>query len=155
VPADVPTTGPNAEPGETPPVMLVLATEHTPAGAKAFAEFFIKTIDWGFATMSGAYLRHYSAANCTTCVSLADGLDQARRAGHKYIGGRSTILGARPGKGGSLRSQVVTISSTSFEEIDENGKFVSGDPAYAAQRFEFGLRWTHGGWRATSVAILQ
>ena len=51
VPADVPTTGPNLlHPGERPPVMPALATQHTPEGAVAFAKFFIQTIDWGFAT---------------------------------------------------------------------------------------------------------
>ena len=59
MPADVPRTGPNTRKGEQPPVMPVAATKHTADGAKAFAEFFIKTIDWGYATTSSAYMRHY------------------------------------------------------------------------------------------------
>ncbi len=70
VPADVPRTGPNTRKGEKPPVMPVLATKHTAAGAQAFAEFFIKTIDWGYATTSSAYMRHYFEQSCSWLFRL-------------------------------------------------------------------------------------
>ena len=74
--------------------MPVAATKHSPDGAKAFAEFFIKTIDWGYATTSGTYVRHFATSACDGCRSFADGFDRARRRGHHYIGGRVSVTGA-------------------------------------------------------------
>jgi hypothetical protein len=155
VPADVPTTGPNAEPGETPPVMLVLATEHTPAGAKAFAEFFIKTIDWGYATINGSYLRHFAGASCASCASIANGLDADRKAGHTYIGGRFTIIRVTAGASGATVSDVVTINGTSFEELDRAGKFVMGEPAHRGLRWDVDLRWHSGRWSVHELLVEQ
>ena len=67
IPADVPRTGANTRPGEKPPLMPLEATQHTARGAQAFAAFFVKTIDWGYATVSGAYMRHYFATTCMSC----------------------------------------------------------------------------------------
>jgi Family of unknown function (DUF6318) len=153
VPADVPTTGPNLRyRGEKPPVEPVAALEHTADGAKAFAEFFIKTIDWGYATMSGAYLRHYEAPACTTCRSLADGIDADRRQGRKYIGGR---LSRVVSSGKQTQRQIVRVNATSFEEVDQDGRFVTGDRAYTGQEFELRIEWLESGWRVTHIAVVQ
>ena len=154
MPADVPTTGPNVTgPTERPPVEPILATQHTAAGAEAFAEFFVRTIDWGEATISGAYMRHYSDPACTSCFGIAHDLDADRRAGHSYIGGRSTILSARPGDGGPLRSQVVSVRSTAFEEVDRTGQPISSNPAYSRLSYAVVLRWSSGKWLVQKVAV--
>ena len=155
LPADVPTTGPNTKRGERPPVMPIEATKHTAAGARAFAEFYLRALDWGYATMSGAYIRHYSAPKCTSCRSVADQLDAARRAGHRYIGGRSTVLRAHPGRGGAFRSQIVAIDSTAFEEVDRAGKFVTADVAYRGQQFDCKLTWRESRWAVTDILIIR
>ncbi len=93
VPADVPTTGPNTKPGEQPPVMPVAATKHTPDGAKAFAEFFIKTIDWGYATdeqrLHAPPLRQRLPSNATTSRTAMDRMPAQRDI--DYVGGRFAI----------------------------------------------------------------
>jgi hypothetical protein len=156
VPPDVPTTGPNlTAANERPPVMPVEATQHTPAGARAFAIFFIKTIDWGYATMSGAYLRHFSSSHCATCLSLAHDLDDDRRNGHVYIGGRSKIRGTERGPAGRLHSQIVRVSATSFEEMSRIGKPVAADPAYPNLRYVVWFSWSARGWRTTRLALEQ
>src|SRR4051794_15205328 len=91
LPADVPKTGPNTRPGEKPPVVPLEATQHTGRGAQAFAEFFIKTIDWGYATTSSAYMRHYFTKSCIGCRSTAEALDKAARAKHHFVGDRFTL----------------------------------------------------------------
>lgn len=154
VPADVPTTGPNTKPGERPPVMPIAATKHSAAGAQAFAKFFMETIDWGYATIDGAYIRHYAARGCSTCVSLAAGLDADRKAGKQYIGGRSIVTGVRTGAAGPLKTQIVKINSTSFEELTKGGKFVTADQAYTGQQFQFNLKWA-GRWTVVKLAVIQ
>ncbi len=89
VPPDVPRTGPNIRKGEKPPVLPVAATRHTADGAKAFAEFFIKTIDWGYATTSSAYMRHYFEPTCIGCASVRSGLSTRPASSDRhFIGGR-------------------------------------------------------------------
>lgn len=95
VPKDVPTTGPNiAYKGEKPPVMPVAATKHTAEGAKAFAEFYLQTIDWGYATTSSAYMRHYFVKTCDVCLYMADDLDNTRAKRLHYLGDRFKLTGS-------------------------------------------------------------
>jgi hypothetical protein len=115
----------------------------------------MRTIDWGYATVSGTYLRHYSAPSCSTCRSLADGMDTARKAGHRYIGGRITVLSARPGAAGALHSVIVKVNGTSFEEVDEHGKYVSADEAHIGLQFEITLHWAADMWDVTALAVVQ
>jgi hypothetical protein len=150
VPSDVPRTGPNTKPGEKPPVMPVAATQHTPDGAKAFAEFFIRTIDWSAATTSATYTDHYYESSCSSCRTLSDSTERARRAGHHYIGGRMSITGVRLSATALARSAeytaVVTFDITSFEEVTRSGAFVIGDGAHRDYSFEVSMSWRAGSW---------
>jgi hypothetical protein len=152
VPPDVPTTGPNADPAERPPVMPVLATRHTAAGAKAFAGFFIKTIDWGFATLNGAYIRHYALPRCVGCAAFANGMDGDRRAGHKYIGGRLT---AKPARMELHSAHVVEVAfnQTSYEETDRHGRVVGADQGHRDERFAVHLDW-RGAWFVADLEVV-
>jgi hypothetical protein len=138
--------------GERPPVLPALATEHTPAGAVAFAKFFIQTIDWGFATTSGAYMRHYYAKSCVECASHADGLDNTRKAGEYYIGSRFRITEAEPGSAGNADpSVIVTFDLTSAEILTNRGAFVDGDVAHPHQSRQLWLGWISDGWQVTNM----
>ena len=154
VPADVPTTGPNLlHKGERPPVMPALATEHTPAGAVAFAKFFIQTIDWGFATTSGAYPRHYYGKSCIECASHADGIDNTRKAGDYYVGGRFMVTAASEVAHSQSAdvSVVVTFDLTSAEVLDAKGTFVNGDRAYRGLKRQLWLDWRDGSWLVVNM----
>src|SRR4051812_41161247 len=59
-PADVPLTGHNVKPGEKPPLYPAAARAHTQAGANAFAEFYMRTLDWAYATTNPSYMKHYT-----------------------------------------------------------------------------------------------
>jgi hypothetical protein len=157
VPADVPTTGPNVHgPAERPPVEPVEATKHTAEGAKAFAEFFVKTIDWGYATTSSTYIRHYAESRCLGCRQFADGVDRAYRAGHRYVGGRFTITGSTAKTySRSNASVLVSYDALSFEEVDKSGHGIAADPARTGQRFVVDLAWTSTAWRVKQLAVAQ
>jgi hypothetical protein len=130
--------------------MPKLATEHSAAGARAFAEFFIKTIDWGYATTSSAYMRHYALADCQGCSAFAEFFDRARRAHHQFIGARMTITSARsapkPLASGSDATAIVVFNILSFEEVTSSGKYVQADIAHSAEKFQVSMRWSSNGW---------
>ena len=130
--------------------MPALALQHSPAGARASAEFFVKTIDWGYATTSGSYMRHYYSATCSFCARLAKGLDDTAKDGNFHVGDRFTeyrsVLRTAP--------NVYTVSTTvnvSADTVinDKTRKFVS---THAAGRFQFAMspRWS-GGWRVAKM----
>jgi hypothetical protein len=144
----VPKTGPNTKAGEKPPIMPLEATQHTPEGAKAFAEFFIKTIDWGYATTSSAYMRHYFKRSCVGCRSTADALDKAKHKEHHFLGDRFIIESAQITDNTTIaKPQVlVTFDVSSSEVVDKNGKFVNGGPALRGFRELASLSWHTSRW---------
>jgi hypothetical protein len=146
----VPTTGPNlVRAGERPPVMPLAATKHTQAGAVAFAKFFMRTIDWGFATTSGSYIRHYYASSCVECANHADSLDATRKAGEFYVGGRFTLTDARAAAVGDHhadQSAVVTFDLTSVEMLDTQDRFINADVAHSGLREQIWLSWRSSHW---------
>ena len=73
-PADVPLTGHNVKPGEKPPRYPAAATARTQAGANAFAEFFMRTLDWAYATTNPSYMKHYYGPTCGLCNGIATGI---------------------------------------------------------------------------------
>lgn len=135
--------------------MPVAATRHDAAGAKAFAEFFIKTFDWGYATMSGAYLRHYSAPGCQGCKSQYDGIDADLEKGLVYVGGRTTILRVDPGGADPLTVQIVSVRTTGFEMEDAQGKFVYGEAPRSLLRFFVKLQWSAQGWQVAELSVIK
>jgi hypothetical protein len=132
--------------------MPILATQHTPAGAVAFAKFFIQTIDWGFATTSSTYMRHYYVASCKACQTFATGLDTDKVRGYRNIGGRTTITDSHLSTayiaGAKTVPVVVTFNDTSFEKLDQAGKFISAEPALRSTKFIVTTQWLHDAWSA-------
>lgn len=134
----------------------VLATKHTDAGAKAFAKFFIRTIDWGFATTSGAYMRHYFQHSCVECRSHADGLDNTRKAGGHYLGGRFTVTGVGTVHSdmshGAELSVAVTFNITSVEVVGAKDQFKNAAPAYRGWHSKLWLAKKGAAWTVAYMA---
>jgi hypothetical protein len=151
MPADVPRTGPNTRPGEKAPVMPELATEHSAAGVRAFAEFFIKTIDWGYATTSSAYMRHYFTKTCIECLNAARFLDNARMHKQHYLGGRiviRSISGPIPGKIHDAAVSVpMQLDISSYEVVDRTGRVGNAGPANINYEENVSLAEQPSGWR--------
>ncbi|HEY2299235.1 MAG TPA: DUF6318 family protein [Jatrophihabitans sp.] len=153
VPADVPRTGPNTKPGEKPPVMPLEATQHTPEGAKAFAEFFIKTIDWGYATTSSTYMRHYFT-RCSDCDAVVRTINKDARLHHRYIGGRLVEQSATLVPVPRNARVVVTVDGTAREVVTQHGDFVSADPAHPGLKFGVTTRWMHAQWQVVDLGVV-
>jgi Family of unknown function (DUF6318) len=151
VPADVPTTGPNiTKAGEKPPLMASWAQEDSPRGAIAFATFFIKTIDWAFATTNGSYMRHYFEYSCTSCRSVADGVDRSRKAGIRYIGDRfsnigGTVTSMNPEANADV-SVLLVFDTTGAESVDSKGKAVDAEPPHRGATYQAYLGRRSSGW---------
>jgi hypothetical protein len=156
VPADVATTGANVtRAGERPPVAPALATIHSSAGGVAFAEFFIQTIDWGYATTSSAYMKHYYQASCDECSDDASGIDEGAKARHRFIGDRLINIRAELVNGGDPQTYDLAVKTTfdvtAFEEVDKVGKSVDAAPPMPGFVETVFLDWRGNGWTVSKM----
>lgn len=137
--------------------MPLEATQHTGRGAQAFAGFFIKTIDWGYATTSSKYMRHYYAPTCSSCAAVDRSLATAAKLHHRYEGARftttRTALARHATYGGAEFTALITFDITSFEEVTKAGKFVRADGAHQGWRYEVSVRWSASKWVVAFLAV--
>lgn len=84
----VPTTGPNVRPGEVPPTPDPVASENSAEGAQAFVAYYVRAIDWAYATSSPDFLRSYYATNCNNCVAFLDNVKEKTDQRYYYTGSR-------------------------------------------------------------------
>lgn len=82
------TTGLAVEPGEKPPALSRLAKAHDLNGAVAFAGYYIKALDWSYATTDPYLLHQISASTCDACKTVIDGLLKLQKEGSHAKGGR-------------------------------------------------------------------
>jgi hypothetical protein len=137
--------------------MPLAATKHTPAGAAAFAKFFIQTIDWAYATTSTTYMRHFAAPDCVGCASLKKAIDGAGSRTRHFIGGRFTIRklvpGGLGGPNGAETSEFVHFDVTSVEVVDSTGRFIDGQGAFTDYRERPYLRWHNAAWSVVELTL--
>ena len=156
-PPGVPLTGHNVRPGEKPPIYPAAAKAKTQAGANAFAEFFLKTFDWAYATTNSAYAQHYTAPSCGLCTGLETGITKTAAAKHWYLGGRFTVHQAKPTRIAPVRApadfcSAVTVSTAAEEVVDKTGKVFDGDGSYSNVPFKICVKRSGTGWQTTYLA---
>jgi hypothetical protein len=155
-PADVPLTGHNVKPGEKPPLYPAAAKVRSQAGANAFAEFFMRTLDWMYATTNPAYPKHYFAASCGLCSGLATGMTKTMALQHYYEGGRFTVHPAvgtqiAPVTAPADYCSSIKVDTTSAAVVDRTGKIFNGDGAHTGLTFKMCMT-LHDTWQTTYLA---
>ncbi|MDQ1745160.1 MAG: hypothetical protein QOE23_3499 [Pseudonocardiales bacterium] len=153
-PADIPLTGHNVKPGEKPPLYPAAARAHTQDGANAFAEFFMHTLDWAYATTNPSYMKHYSGPSCGLCSGLATGISKTAAQKHWYLGGRLTIHPATATPIGPVTApadycSTVIVDITATSVVDKTGKVFNGQGALTKQSFKLCMKLSSGSWRGT------
>jgi hypothetical protein len=153
-PADVPLTGHNVKPGEKPPLYPAAARSRTQAGANAFAEFFMRTLDWAYATTNPSYMKHYSGPSCGLCGGLATGISKTAAEHHWYLGGRLTVHPATATPIGPVTApadfcSTVVVDITATAVVDRTGKVFNGQGALVKQSFKLCAKEYAGLWRGT------
>ncbi len=153
-PADVPLTGHNVRPGEKPPVYPEAANTKTQEGANAFAEFFMKTLDWAYATTNPSYMKHYYAASCGLCAGIATGIAKTAAQKHWYMGGRLTVRSVKAAPIAEVTAESdfctsVTLDIPATTVVDGTGKIITGQGALTNQTFKLCDYLQSGSWRST------
>jgi len=98
----------------TKPVLPAVASQHTKAGAKAMAEYWLYAWDYSLGTADSAPMISVSASNCYTCNKLRD-------EGDSIIHDGGTVIAVHKMK--LISAQVTRFSSTHAEVL---AKYVTG-----------------------------
>jgi hypothetical protein len=156
-PADVPLTGHNVKPGEKPPLYPAAARARTQAGANAFAEFFMRTLDWAYATTNPSYMKHYTGPSCGLCTGLATGISKTAAQRHWYLGGRLTVHPATATPIGPVTApadycSIVTVDSTAQSVVDRTGTVFNDEAAHPNLRWKVCATSSASRWQATYLA---
>jgi hypothetical protein len=151
-PADVPLTGHNVKPGEKPPRYPAAAAARTQAGANAFAEFFLHTWDWAYATTNPSYMKHYYGPTCGLCKGITTGIAKTAKERHWYEGGRFNIhsiqaTGIAPVTAPAEYCSTASIDASAQTVVDARGTVITGEPPHANIAFKLCMHWTGPGWQ--------
>jgi hypothetical protein len=136
----------NTTPGEQPPVRP--ADELSDAGVKAFAEYWVKTLDWAYATMDTTLLKSASDPMCEVCASSIQTIDEGREDGNIFLGSRFTLQFVTPVPAPAdttTRTVSIALAYSELRIIGPDGSTTSGGPGDPAMQLlatlKFAPRW--------------
>lgn len=131
-PTGVPTTGPNVNPGEVAPTQPANATRNTEEGALAFASYYMRTLDWVYATSKPDLLTPFFASTCSTCRSGQSFISGLVRLGD-IKGGRVMIkqigIVKNDGRGGADFAVSANVSVEAATVVSKSGATATSFPA--------------------------
>ncbi|MFN2518708.1 MAG: DUF6318 family protein [Jatrophihabitantaceae bacterium] len=143
-------TGPGVRPGETPPVLRAAAKQHTPAGAVLFADYFVRALDWSFATNDSYLLTQISSPTCPACNRYIGALD-GLRAGEYLKGSRITTISYRLVTGSfKVKSDVVVefvLDDQAAVIVHPPSPPTTVAPAAKRDRSLVFVSWMSGAWK--------
>jgi hypothetical protein len=149
------TTGPGVQPGEKPPVLDAEAKQHTASGALAFAIYYFKAFDWGYATTDPSLVEQISAPSCRACRSYVDGLASVRARGGHVEGGRITIRSANLATGSftvkSERAVEVNLSEDAVVLVSPSAAPSTAATSISRDTSLVFVSWAAGRWQVVEV----
>ena len=160
-PADVPLSGHNVRPGEKPPVYPAAARVRSQDGANAFAEFFMRTLDWAYATTNPSYMEHYYGPSCGLCSGIATGIAKTAAEHHWYEGGRIAVRPAQTAPVGDVTAPAefcsrLDVGESATAVVDTKGNIVGGDGAHSDDRLKLcSTSAAAGTWQVTYLAFVS
>ena len=122
----------------------------TPAGARAFVDFYVESINTAFEAPSGSALNGLSAPSCDVCTALQTRAAQFASSGQHYAGPIYRTRGLTASAQPPGQKVVVDIEQFGVATLDRDGKQIElNQPSQA--RFSVSLEFTNA-WRVTRWA---
>jgi hypothetical protein len=144
------TTGPNVRPGEKPPTFDPKLEINAPGAADAYAKYWERVLDWGYATTDSSLARTAYAPTCDGCERFMKIFDGARTDGVHFRGGRISFVAStiQPNDhhNGATAISDITVSIQALQAVDGSGRIVESDPAVPHATDRVWMQWTGKRW---------
>lgn len=153
-PTKVPTTGPNVRPGEKPPKLDALGHQRSAPGVVEFATFWVRAIDWGYATTNPNILRGLFLPSCVVCENFLKNFSFTAAHHQHFEGGRVSILQAvlaRSDTKNGARAVDVTMKAAPLRIVTDAGVTVRRSRGERVT-LRIWARWIRGNWRVAREA---
>jgi hypothetical protein len=148
-PTGVPSTGPNVSPGEVAPTEPTAARSDTSDGAIAYVSYYIKTLDWVYATSRPDLLTPFYAPSCVTCRDGQSAIEQFVSTG-VIKGGRLTIkriaIVENDGRSGASFAVSTNYAVTAASIVTSTGATATSFPAGDDVTLTEWIAWDSGKW---------
>lgn len=142
-------TGPNVHPGEKPPTLPAAAKHNTRGAALQFAQYWMQTLDWGYATTDSSLAKAAFSPSCTDCARFMKEFDDVRARGQHYRGGRlsfkESAIQPNDHHNGSTYVIDVTVRQAALQVVGSTGHVVDSGPAVSRDISRIWIKWT-GRW---------
>lgn len=134
-------------PGTVTDRLPTAARAATPAGAQAFVDFYVESINTAFAQPSGNALQGLSTPSCDVCAALQTRASQFANAGQHYAGPIYRTRGSSASAQPPGQRVVVDIEQLGVATLDRDGKQIDRNQPSQA-RFAVSLEFTNA-WQVT------
>jgi hypothetical protein len=133
------------------------ARANTPAGAEAFARFYLELVNRAWSEPNPDLLRPYVLPTCKTCTRDLQTAEELRRLGHRYAG-PAAALGpsvVTPASVPDRRTVQVVLKQLRQVIRDRHGKVVERVPAEKAVLEVTLRRQRSTEWRIATIKVVQ
>lgn len=150
--SSAPTSSATQEPQPQPPKMPPLAKEKSPAGAKAFVQYYIEVLNDAWSTKSSKLIRQNATDRCKVCLRLAGLVDSVAKNGGYQHGGRWTPLSSFsvPTQPESKPILITKIRIARGSWLESSGSTPQPIEARTVT-YDFYLEWQASRWQLTDI----
>ena len=140
------------------PELPEAATKETKEGLRAFANYWLSLMNYGFITGDYGPVNKLTSSACGTCANVQKGVSEAYKAGGWFVGGELAIKSYSD----SFRADVndtygplMRISQNSRAKYDKTGKLLEKHAADAGEKNVYVLysRFQNGAWRVADFGL--
>lgn len=144
-PSPAPSPGPTAD-ALAAPELPAAATEETPEGAAAFAEWWFETLNYATATGDTDDSRGALQEECATCQGFAGRIRTAYESGGRIVGGLIDVqINPSAAVQEGIASTPVTATATAGEVLNADGSIATVLNAEQVN-LVVAVAWTGSGW---------
>jgi Family of unknown function (DUF6318) len=158
--ASKPTPASSTGPARNIPVpeLPEAATKETKEGLRAFADYWLSLMNYGYQTGDYAPVNKLTASGCKTCINVQKGVAETYKAGGWFVGGELTIKSYsdsfRPDINDTY-GPLMRVSQNSRAKYDKTGKLLEKHSADTGEKNIYVLysRFQNGAWRVADFGL--
>jgi Family of unknown function (DUF6318) len=131
------------------------AGKQSDLGAKAYGVYYVKLLDYTYATRDVAPLRQASAEGCVVCQGTADDVAKFAKPGYKFEGGRINLKNLTVSQPSPSQPVIVAnVSISALEVTDADGqRDPYSEAAHPRAQLLITEKWTGNGWTVTDLKV--